>query len=80
MDWLGVAEMSMQRTWKVSAGEVKLGVMGPDTSKLGLHFPRSITSLMISTIIMTWWPSSKISAHATEWGPAKGIPIGPRTC
>jgi len=43
----------MQRTWKVSAGEVKLGVMGPDTSKLGLHFPRSITSLMISTIIMT---------------------------
>jgi len=24
--------------------------------------------------------STKISAHATEWGPAKVLPIGPRTC
>jgi len=29
---------------------------------------------------MIWWPSSKISAHATEWGPAKVFPIGPHTC
>jgi len=25
-------------------------------------------------------PTSKISAHATEWSPAKMLPIGPRTC
>jgi len=42
MDLLGVTEMSTQRTWKVSTGEVKLGGMAPDTSKLGLHFPASL--------------------------------------
>ena len=25
-------------------------------------------------------PSSKNSAHTTEWGPTKVLPIGPRTC
>ena len=25
-------------------------------------------------------PPSKISAHATEWGPAEVLLIGPRTC
>jgi len=30
MDLFGVTEMSMQRTWKVSVGEVKLGGMAPD--------------------------------------------------
>jgi len=37
------------------------------------------TSLMIS-MIMTWGPSSKICALATEWGHAKALPIRPRTC
>jgi len=31
MDFLGVAEMFMERTWEVSATEVKLGGMAPDT-------------------------------------------------
>jgi len=80
MDLLGVMEMSTERTWKVSGGEVKLGGMAPDTPKFALPLPpRSFISLIISTI-MTWWPSSKISALATEWGPAKVLPIGPRTC
>jgi len=30
MDLLGVTELSMERTWEVSAGEVKLGSMPPD--------------------------------------------------
>ena len=42
MDLLGITEMSMQRTWKVSAGEVKLGGMAPDNSKLVLHLPASL--------------------------------------
>jgi len=39
----------------------------------GLRF---FTSLMIS-IIMAWCPLSKISAHATEWGPQKCFQSGP---
>ena len=80
MDLLGVTEISMQHTWKVSVGDMKLEGMPPET--LGWHYPfrsRSFTSLIISTI-MTWWPSSRISAHATEWGPAKMLPIGLRSC
>jgi len=42
MDLLSVTEMSMERTWEVSAGEVKLGGMAPDTSKLVLHLPASL--------------------------------------
>jgi len=42
MDLLGITEMSMQRTWKVSAGEVKLGGMAPDICKLALHLPASL--------------------------------------
>jgi len=36
MDLLGETEMSMVRTWKVSAGEMKLGGMSPDTPRLAL--------------------------------------------
>jgi len=42
MDLLGVMEMSMERTWKVSAGEVKHGGMVSDTLKLVLHLPASL--------------------------------------
>jgi len=42
MDLLGVTEMSMERTWEVSAGEVELGGMTPDTPKLVLHLPASL--------------------------------------
>jgi len=65
MDLLGVMDMSMERTWKVSAGEVKLGACLQ--TSLDWHYsfvPRTFTSLIIS-IIMIWWPSSKISAHAS---------------
>jgi len=40
MDLLGVTEMFMERTWEVSAGEVKLGGMAPP--KLALHLPASL--------------------------------------
>ena len=30
------------------------------------------------SVVMTWCPS-KSSAHTTKWGPAKVLPIGPRT-
>jgi len=52
----------------------------PDT--VTWHYPFgfcSFLSLMIS-IIMIWWSSSKIPAYATEWDPAKVLPIGSRTC
>jgi len=53
MDLLGVKEMSMERTWKVSAGDMKLGRMPPET--LDRHYPfgpRSFTSRIISTIMI----------------------------
>jgi len=34
MDLLDVTEMSIERTWKVSAVEVQLGGMLPDTASL----------------------------------------------
>jgi len=37
MDLLGVMEMSIERTWKVSAGEMKLCGMLPDTLALSHH-------------------------------------------
>jgi len=36
MDLFGVAEMSMERTWKVSAGEVKLGEKAFKHSHIGI--------------------------------------------
>jgi len=42
MDLLGVTEMSMERTWKVFAGEVKLGGMPPDTPRLALLLRASL--------------------------------------
>jgi len=38
MDLLGVTEMSVKRTWKVSAREMKLGDMPADTPSLALQF------------------------------------------
>jgi len=38
MDLLGVTEMYVERTWKVSAEEVTLKGMAPDTTKLALPF------------------------------------------
>jgi len=36
MDLLGVLDMSVERTWKVSSGEMKLRSTPPDT--LGWHY------------------------------------------
>jgi len=49
MDLLGVTEMSVEPTWKVIAGQVKLGAC-PQTPLDGITFfgPSSFTSLMIS--------------------------------
>jgi len=66
VDLLGVTEMSMEWTWNVSAGEVKLGKCLQ--TLLDWHYPfgpRSFTTLIISTI-MIWWSSSKISTQATK--------------
>jgi len=55
MDLLGVTEMSIEWTWNVSGGEVKLGGMPPDTLRLAFprcFGPRSFTSLMISTFMI----------------------------
>jgi len=50
--FIGVREMSIEWTWKVSGGEVKLGDMPPDTLRLAFPFgPRSFTSLMICTFM-----------------------------
>jgi len=38
MNLLGVADMSVERTWKVFAGEVTLKNMPPDTPSLALPF------------------------------------------
>jgi len=38
MHLLGVTDMSVERTWKVSAGEVRPGGMPPDTPSLALPF------------------------------------------
>jgi len=44
--------MSMERTWGISSGEVRLGGMAPDTPKLALRIrSRSFTSLMFHTIM-----------------------------
>ena len=41
-------ELAVERTWKVSAGEVKLGYMHADTLACIILFePRSFTSLII---------------------------------
>jgi len=53
MDLLGVMDMSMERTWKVSAGEVKLGACLQ--TSLDWHYsfvPRTFTSLIISIIMI----------------------------
>jgi len=39
MDLLGVTEMSVEQTWKVSAAEVTLKGVPPDTTCLQLPFP-----------------------------------------
>jgi len=44
MDLLVVTEMPVERTWKVSAGEMKLGDMPPDTLSLALSFPGLVFS------------------------------------
>ena len=49
MHLLGITEMCMKRTWKVSAGEVKMGDMPP--IPLDWHYffrPHFLTQLMIS--------------------------------
>jgi len=42
MDLLGVAEISMQRTWKVSVGKMKLEGMPPETLRLTLAIQVSL--------------------------------------
>jgi len=44
MDLLSLTEMSVEQTWKVSAGELKLGSMPPDTPSLVLLFSGLILS------------------------------------
>jgi len=66
----------MERTLKVSAGEVKLGGMTPDTPKLALHLLVSLFNIIHDFYHCDLMTSSKISAHATEWGPAKVLQSG----
>jgi len=42
MDLLGDTKMCMERTWKISAGEVKLGGMPPDAPRVALPFQASL--------------------------------------
>jgi len=75
MDLLSVAELSVG----VSAGELKLGSR---PHPLLLRVTVSGLALSHQRFRSLWRdaPPSKASAHATEWGPAKVLPIGPRTC
>jgi len=77
MDLLGVTEISVEQRWKASAGEVKPKGKPRETSSLALSFSDLALSDFYDHYLM---PSSKISAQATEWDPAKVLPIGLRTC
>jgi len=55
-----------------SARGIKLGVMLPT-------FPASLFHIN-DFYQYDLTPPWNISAHASEWGPAKILPIGPRTC
>jgi len=61
----------------VSAGEVKLGSMAPDTPKLALHLPAWLFHITHDFYHYELMTSSKISAHATEWAPQKCFQSGP---
>jgi len=54
--------------------------VAPDT--LAWHYPFRTSLFRITPDFYDYalMPSSKISAHGTEWGPIKALPIGPRTC
>ena len=72
---MGVTDMSVED----SAGGVKLGGMPADIPSLVLILEASlfnINDIYHCDVI----PHSKLSAHATEWGPAEVLLIGPRTC
>jgi len=55
MDLLGDTKMSVERTWKVCAGEMKVGGMLPDTPRVALPLRASLFhithSLVLSTIM-----------------------------
>jgi len=80
MDLLGDTKMSMERTWKVSAVKVKLGGMPPDTPRVALPLRASLYYITHDFYHYDLMTLLKNSAHATQWGPAKELPIEPRTC
>ena len=56
------------------------GGMPPDTLTLALPLRASLFHITHNFYHYDLMTPSKISAHATGWGPAKMLPIGPRTC
>jgi len=76
MDLLGVMDISVERTWKVSSGEVKLRGMAQDTS-LALPFPALIFHITHDFCDYDLMPSSNISAQPLNGAPQKCFQSGP---